>query len=132
MTKKVLRVTYTASHVFLIPDDIDLENKEQVEGYKVKYNMLQIVKTDGTEIEIKSERWVEKDNDYKQLNKEESDFKQQFEYEKFLYQKNKYSYNWIEEHKFTTILILLLIFLYDILYDNNINIVVGKLKEMKW
>jgi len=65
MTKKVVYVTYDCDDAFKIPDELDLENKEQVTEWWVKYNLLHIVKADGTTLEIKSEDWIS-GNDFKQ------------------------------------------------------------------
>ena len=40
--KKVVRVTYDHEDIFKIPSNIDLENKEQVEDWWVKWNVLHI------------------------------------------------------------------------------------------
>jgi len=59
MTRKVVYVNYVLNDVFKIPDELDLENKEQVLEWWVKWNQLHIVKADGTTLEIKSEGWTE-------------------------------------------------------------------------
>jgi len=56
--EKVVQVTYTVSDIFRIPKHLDLENKEQVEDWCVKYNTLNIVLTSGKELEIESEGWL--------------------------------------------------------------------------
>lgn len=63
---KVVIVNYTHSDAFKIPKGLDLEDKEQVEDWNVKWGSLWIVKTDGTELRIDSEGW---DNDYKYPDK---------------------------------------------------------------
>ena len=58
--KKVVRVTYENEDIFKIPSNIDLENKDQVEEWWVKWNTLYIrLKGKSTEemIEIESEGW---------------------------------------------------------------------------
>jgi len=56
--KKVVRVTYENEDIFKIPSNIDLENKDQVEEWWVKYNTLHIMlKGEEVMIEIESEGW---------------------------------------------------------------------------
>ena len=62
--QKVVRVTYTIDDVFRIPSWIDLENKEQVENWGVKYNTLHIYLTNGKILDINSEDWIS-GQDYK-------------------------------------------------------------------
>lgn len=59
---KVVIVEYKYTDAFKIPKGLDLENKEQVKNWCVKWGSLWVVKTDGTELRISSECW---DNDYK-------------------------------------------------------------------
>lgn len=56
--KKVVRVSYFSEDLFKIPSNIDLENKEQVEEWWIRWNVLYI-KLKGIEdaIEIHSEGW---------------------------------------------------------------------------
>lgn len=61
---KVVHVSYTVDEIFRIPKNLDLENKEQVKFWGVKYNILYIVLTNGEELEIESEGWIE-NHDYK-------------------------------------------------------------------
>lgn len=55
---KVVIVNYTHSDAFKIPKGLDLEDKEQVEDWSVKYNTLYIYKTDGSKLEIQAEGWI--------------------------------------------------------------------------
>jgi hypothetical protein len=55
---KVVYVTYAVDDIFRIPNHLDLENKEQVKFWGVKYNTLHIVLTNGEELKIESEQWV--------------------------------------------------------------------------
>lgn len=55
---KVLTVTYIIEDTFKIPKHIDLENKEQVKYWEVKYNRLHIVLVDDTELTIESQGWI--------------------------------------------------------------------------
>jgi hypothetical protein len=61
---KILRVTYTVSEEFCIPSNIDLENKEQVSDWCVRYRDLIIHLTNGKTIVIDNNRCVN-NYDYK-------------------------------------------------------------------
>lgn len=52
-----LRVTYYDEDVFKIPTNINLENKDQVKSYHVKWNVLYIILTNDKVIEVNSEGW---------------------------------------------------------------------------
>jgi hypothetical protein len=56
--QKVVYVSYVVEDTFVIPDGIDLEDKTQVDYYYVHYNVLNIVKIDGTRIEIQSKNYI--------------------------------------------------------------------------
>ena len=51
---KVVRVTYGIEDEFLVPKELDLENKLQVKEWEVRYNILHITKADDTELKIES------------------------------------------------------------------------------
>ncbi|NBP02741.1 MAG: hypothetical protein EBU90_21995 [Proteobacteria bacterium] len=55
--RKVVRVTYCVDEMFCVPDNINLEDTTQVEGWWVKYNTLHIILVGGKEIEIQSQGW---------------------------------------------------------------------------
>lgn len=59
MSYKVVIATYTVEECFVIPKNIDLENKEQVESYWIKYNNLNIILTNGKHIKIDSNGWIQ-------------------------------------------------------------------------
>jgi hypothetical protein len=61
---KVVYVSYAVSEIFRIPKNLDLENKEQVKFWGVKYNTLHIVLADDEELEIEPEGLLE-NCDYK-------------------------------------------------------------------
>ncbi len=56
-TNKVVRVTYSVDDCFKVPPNIDLENKDQVECWYVKWNILYIFLKNGKKLEIDSEGW---------------------------------------------------------------------------
>lgn len=62
--KKVLICSYTIDECFKIPIGLDLENKDQVKEWWVKYNRLYVELTNGTELEIESQGWIH-NYDYK-------------------------------------------------------------------
>jgi hypothetical protein len=67
MSRQVIRVHYCIEDLFLIPENIDLNNKNQVKDWGVKWNTLYIYFVDGSEIQINSKGWVN-DFDYKRPN----------------------------------------------------------------
>jgi hypothetical protein len=67
MSRQVIRVHYCVDDVFVIPENIDLNNKNQVKDWGVKWNTLHIYFVDGSEIQINSKGWVN-DFDYKRPN----------------------------------------------------------------
>jgi hypothetical protein len=67
MSRQVIRVHYCVEDLFVIPENIDLNNKKQVKDYGIKWNMLYIYFVDGSEIQIKSQGWID-DFDYKRPN----------------------------------------------------------------
>ena len=67
MSRQVIRVQYCIDDVFVIPENIDLNNKNQVKDWGVKWNTLYIYFVDGSEIQINSKGWVN-DFDYKRPN----------------------------------------------------------------
>ena len=56
---KCVRVSYIIDDVFKIPKHINLEDETQVERWFVKWNTLYITLTNGKELEVDSEGWVE-------------------------------------------------------------------------
>ena len=62
---KVVKVTYEKSDYFPVPKNIDLDNKEQVKCWYVKWNELYILLTNGKEIMIESVGFVDQELDYK-------------------------------------------------------------------
>jgi hypothetical protein len=67
MSRQVIRVHYCVDDLFVIPENIDLNNKNQVKDWGVKWNTLYIYFVDGSEIQINSKGWVN-DFDYKRPN----------------------------------------------------------------
>jgi hypothetical protein len=61
---KCVRVSYTIDDVFKIPKHINLEDTTQVKCWSVKWNYLHIYLTNGEELKISSEGWVD-DFDFK-------------------------------------------------------------------
>jgi len=61
---KVVIAEYIQRDVFKLPKGLDLEDKEQVKDWGIKWNRLWIVKTDGTELKITSEGYIHRNNDY--------------------------------------------------------------------
>jgi hypothetical protein len=57
-TNKVVRVTYSVDDCFKIPTNVDLENKNQVDYWYVKWNILHINLTNGKTLTINSEGWI--------------------------------------------------------------------------
>lgn len=58
-SNKIVRVSYTIDDVFCVPKNINLEDKTQVKFWGVKYNVLHIYLTNGKELEISSQGWIE-------------------------------------------------------------------------
>ena len=56
-TNKVVRVTYSVDDCFKIPTNVDLENKNQVDYWYVKWNILHIKLTNGKILKIDPEGW---------------------------------------------------------------------------
>lgn len=56
--KKVVAVSYTIEDIFKIPIGLDLENKNQVKDWGVKWNRLYIELTNGKELVIEAEGWI--------------------------------------------------------------------------
>jgi hypothetical protein len=52
--RKVVTVTYTHEEEFLVPKGLDLEDEAQVNGWYVKWNVLHIIKADGTKLQIRA------------------------------------------------------------------------------
>jgi len=64
-TQQVVRVHYKVTEQFRVPVGIDLNDKDVVSDYGVKWNKLTIVFTDGTEKEIEPEYNVPDNYDWK-------------------------------------------------------------------
>jgi hypothetical protein len=62
---KVVKVTYEKSDYFPVPKNIDLNNKEQVMCWYVKWNELYILLTNKKEIMIESVGFLGEELDYK-------------------------------------------------------------------
>ncbi len=56
-SNKIVRVTYSVDDCFKVPSNVDLENKDQVKLWYVKWNILHIILTNGKTLEIDSEGW---------------------------------------------------------------------------
>jgi hypothetical protein len=56
---KIVIVTYSFSDRFKVPKNIDLENKEIVKNWYVKWNILHIILVNGKELNIGSEGWMD-------------------------------------------------------------------------
>lgn len=56
---KCVRVSYIVDDCFKIPKHVNLEDKTQVKSWGVKYNVLYILLTNGEELVISSEGWLE-------------------------------------------------------------------------
>jgi len=52
---QIVRATYSNEDVFKVPSNVDLENKEQVEKWWIRYNILSIQLTNGKVLIIESE-----------------------------------------------------------------------------
>ena len=72
MPKKVLIANYSVSECFVIPDNINLEDKSQVAGYYVKYLTLYIELTNGEIIEVENQGWIH-NNDFKYPSNDETE-----------------------------------------------------------
>jgi hypothetical protein len=75
---KCVRVSYLIDDVFKIPKHINLEDTTQVKFWGVKWNYLHIHLTNGKELKISSEGWVDEfdfkhpsNNDVEIINAEE-------------------------------------------------------------
>ena len=69
--KKVLIATYTVDECFKIPIGLDLENKDQVKCWTVKYTRLYIRLADDTHLEIESQGWLQ-EYDFKYPSNDET------------------------------------------------------------
>ena len=56
-TNKVVRVSYSVDDCFKVPSNVDLENKNQVDCWYVKWNILHIMLTNGKMLKIDAEGW---------------------------------------------------------------------------
>ena len=65
---KCVKVSYHHYDCFVVPKNINLEDKTQVKEWWVKYNTLHILLTNGKHIEIESQGW---DNNYKYPDEQE-------------------------------------------------------------
>jgi len=72
MSRKVVRVSYTVDDIFCVPDNINLEDKTQVDFWCVKYNTLHVGFVSGQEITINSQNWIE-GFDYKYPSNDEKE-----------------------------------------------------------
>jgi hypothetical protein len=52
---KIVRATYSNEDVFKVPSNVDLENREQVKDWWIRYNILSIELTNGNVLKIESE-----------------------------------------------------------------------------
>lgn len=62
--RKVVIATYFQEECFVIPRNIDIEDKTQVKSWGVKWNRLYVELVSGEIIEIGSENWID-ETDYK-------------------------------------------------------------------
>jgi hypothetical protein len=69
-SRKCVISTYTFSTKFKIPKGIDLDNKDQVKSWGVKYARLYIYLTNGEELTIEDSYGIE-DYDFKWSEKDE-------------------------------------------------------------
>ena len=56
-TNKVVRVSYSVDDCFKVPSNVDLENKNLVDCWYVKWNILHIMLTNGKMLKIDAEGW---------------------------------------------------------------------------
>lgn len=68
MSFKCVIASYVVEECFKVPSNIDLENKEQVESYFVKYNILHIKLKNGKEIKVDNCGWIH-EHDFKHPEK---------------------------------------------------------------
>ena len=67
---KIVIARYSCKEGFIVPKGIDLEDKNSVKEWAIKYNTLYIILADGKEIEVEPIGWM--DNiDYKYPEEEE-------------------------------------------------------------
>lgn len=52
--RKVVTVKYTHEEEFLVPKGLDLEDETQVDNWYVEWNVLHIIKADGTRLQIRA------------------------------------------------------------------------------
>jgi hypothetical protein len=64
MSRKVVRAQYIVEDYFVIPENIDLDNTNQVKDWGVKWNVMHIYFVNGEELEIKSQGYKD-DFDFK-------------------------------------------------------------------
>jgi biotin carboxyl carrier protein len=69
MSRKVVRAQYIVEDYFVIPENIDLDNTNQVKDWGVKLNVMHIYFVNGEELEIESQGY-----------KDDFDFKRPTEY----------------------------------------------------
>ena len=53
-SRKVVTVKYTHEEEFLVPKGLDLEDETQVDNWYVEWNVLHIIKADGTKLQIRA------------------------------------------------------------------------------
>ena len=78
MKSQVIQAEYTLYSTFVVPEWIDLDDRDQVEKWWIKWDTMYIEMVDGREIEVKPYIAAEDCADYKRpddtlLNEEEID-----------------------------------------------------------
>lgn len=71
--RMIVRATYTVSNEFRIPRGIDLEDKEQVESWGIKWDMMEIYLQNGNTIKIDPTYCVQDGHDFKRPDETEID-----------------------------------------------------------
>ena len=71
--RMIVRATYTVSNEFRIPRGIDLEDKEQVESWGIKWDMMEIYLQNGKTIKIDPTYCVQDGHDFKRPDQTEID-----------------------------------------------------------
>lgn len=74
-SRQSLTVDYTVSSTFIIPEGIDIHNKDQVESWYVRYDILHIIFKDKTEPDITIRPFISaKDDDLKHADHVEFEY----------------------------------------------------------
>ena len=71
--RMIVRATYTVSNEFRIPRGIDLEDKEQVESWGIKWDMMEIYLQNGKTIKIDPTYSIQDGHDFKRPDETEID-----------------------------------------------------------